>query len=601
MNSAQTIVVVALWGTAVVALAISAFSWRRRSLGEWATSFAILAFAIAFWSFAYSLEVAATTQAAKLTWAKIEYLGIVTVPVAWFVFALQYTNRAGWLTRRWLLVLCISPILTVLFVFTNELHGLIWSEVGLDSSGPIPVLSTTHGPWFWIHSLYSYVLIITGAILLLQAFTRYPRAYRRQNASLVAGALLPLVANIIFLSGILPLPHLDYTTFSFAVCCILMANAIFRYRLFELVPVARRTAVDNMRDGLIVLDLQNRVLDINPAALTLFQRTATEMVGYPLREFLQTQAHILDGFQNITDLETEITVNAPDRQLTFALQISPLHDGRNHLSGRMIIFHDITARKEAELALARARDEAIEASRFKSELLARVSHELRTPLNVILGYTEMMQEGIYGPLAPGQWEPTQKIIDSTAFLARQVNELLDLARLEVGQLHVNVQEMSMKEVVQGVHEKMVVLAEAKGVQLASQVQENVPTTIMGDPDRTAQLLLNLVGNAIKFSDGGVVRQEVLVADGRLLLRVSDQGIGIPPEMQTTIFEPFKQVDGSLTRQRSGTGLGLAIVKQLTELMAGNITLDSQVAQGSTFTICLPLVMANGEENRGTGK
>lgn len=566
-------------------------------MGEWAVSFAILAFAIAFWSFAYSIEVAAATQTAKLFWAKVEYLGIVTVPVAWFVFASQYTNRANWLTRRWLLVLCLSPALTLLLVFTNEAHGLIWTEVGLDSSGPIPVLTTTHGPWFWVHSLYSYVLIITGAILLLQAFARYPRTYRRQNATLVAGALLPLVANIIFLSGILPLPHLDYTTFSFAVCCLLMANAIFRYRLFELVPVARRTAVDNMRDGLIVLDLQNRVLDINPAALALFRRQATEMVGYPLRQFLQAQAHILDSFQDVTDIETEIAVNSPGRPLTFAVQISPLHDGRNHLSGRMITFHDVTIRKEAELALARARDEALEASRFKSELLARVSHELRTPLNVILGYTEMLQEGIFGPLTPAQWEPTQKIINSTGFLTRQVNELLDLARLEVGQLQVTVQEMSVAEVVQDVHEKMVVLAEAKGVQLVSQVQDNVPTRLMGDPDRIAQILLNLIGNAIKFSNSGVVRQEVWMADGRLLLQVSDQGIGIPPEMQEAIFEPFKQVDGSLTRQRSGIGLGLAIVKQLTGLMAGNITLESKEGQGSTFTVCLPLMPVDGEETK----
>lgn len=600
MNSAQTIVVAGLWGTAVLALAIGVYSWRRRSMGEWAVSFAVLAFAIAFWSFAYGLEVAAETQVAKLFWAKIEYVGIVTVPVAWFVFALQYTNRAGWLTRRWLLALCISPALTLLFVFTNEAHGLIWTEIGMDSSGPIPVLATTHGVWFWIHSAYSYILIIAGAILLIQAFARYPRAYRRQNASLVAGALLPLVANVIFLSGVLPLPHLDYTTFSFAICCLLIANAIFRYRLFELVPVARRTAVDNMRDGLIVLDLQNRILDINPAALNLFQRPATEMVGYPLYQFLQDQAYILDSFRDITDMETEIDVNTPDRLRTFALQISPLHDGRDHLSGRMITFHDITARKEAEQALARARDEALAASRFKSELLARVSHELRTPLNVILGYTEMLQEGIFGPLTPAQWEPTQKIVASTDFLARQVNELLDLARLEVGQLQVNIREMSVADVVRDVHEKMVVLADAKGIQLLSQVQDNVPAIVMGDPNRTTQILLNLVGNAIKFSDGGVVQQQVLVADGRLLLRVSDQGIGIPAEMQETIFEPFMQVDGSLTRQRSGTGLGLAIVKQLTELMAGNITLESKVAQGSTFTICLPLVTANGEENSDTG-
>ncbi|NJN55644.1 MAG: PAS domain-containing protein [Anaerolineae bacterium] len=307
MNSAQTIVAVALWGTAVVALAIAIFAWRRRSLGTWAISFAILCLAIAEWSFAYSLEIMAATQQSKL-FGQNRISRHCYCAGGLVVFSLQYTNRAGWLTRRWLLVLCISPILTLLFVFTNELHGLIWTEVGMDYSNVIPVLATTHGLWFWIHSAYSYTLIIAGAVMLVLAFSRYPRAYRWQNATLVGGALLPLIANAIFLSGVLPIPHLDYTTFAFALSALLMANAIFRYRLFELVPVARRTAVDNMRDGLLVLDLQNRVVDINPAALKLFQRSASEMIGYPLRQFLQNQATIMDSFRDVTDTETEIAV-----------------------------------------------------------------------------------------------------------------------------------------------------------------------------------------------------------------------------------------------------------------------------------------------------
>lgn len=540
------------------------------------------------------------TQESKLFWAKMGYLGIVTVPVAWFIFALQYTNRAGGLARRWLLMFCIIPLITLLLVFTNEAHGLIWSEVGMDSSGVIPVLDTIHGAWFWVHSAYSYVLIIAGAVLLVQQFVRYPRAYRRQYASLVAGATLPLVANAIFLTNVLPIPRLDYTTFAFALSALLMANAIFRYHLFDIVPVARRTAVDNMREGLLVLDLQNRVIDINPAALKIFRRSASEMIGQSLQLFLQNQPTIMDDFREITDTETEVAVTIEGERRYFAVQISPLRDGRDRLNGRLITFHDVTTRKLTEQELARARDEALEVSRFKSELLARVSHELRTPLNAILGFTEMLQEGIYGPLAPTQWEPTQKIIESTGFLTRQVNELLDLARLEAGQLYIHYRDMSVREVVQHVHAQMLALAETKKLQLLSEVGDEVPPIIHSDPDRIGQILLSLVGNAIKFSEEGIVQQVVSVDNGRLLFRISDQGVGIPPEMQVSIFEPFKQVDGSITRQHSGAGLGLAIVKQITDLMGGTITLESQTGRGSLFTVCLPLETAVGEEKYDAG-
>jgi PAS domain S-box-containing protein len=595
MNLEFNFVVAALWGTAVITLGLSLYAWRRRALGGWAVSFAVLGLGLFIWSFFYGLEVAATTLQAKVWLAKVEYLGFVSVPVSWFVFSMQYTGRSAWLTRRRLVALCLIPCLSLILVFTNEAHGLNWAAVSLDESGPIPLLETTYGSWFWIHSAYSYALIIAGTILILQAYVRYPKAYRRQNATLVIGSSLPLLVNALTLSGVLPIPKLDYTPFAFTVSILLIANAIFRYQLFDMVPVARRTAVDNMRDGMMVLDMQNRVIDINPAATALFRQNATEMIGRSLGEFLQNQPHIIDSFRDVSEVRTEVTVHAGERDRFYELHISPLLDGQERMNGRLIVLYDITARKEAEQELARARDEALEASRFKSELLARVSHELRTPLNVILGYSEMLQEGIYGPLAEAQWLPTQKIIESTGFLARQVNELLDLAKLEVGQLSLHPEPFAIADLVQGVHERMQVLAKAKRIALVSQVQADVPPILVGDPLRIEQILLNLVGNGIKFGREGTVTQSVFLSDEQqIILQVSDQGIGIPPEMREAIFEPFKQVDGSLTRLQHGTGLGLAIVKQLAELMGGSITVQSEVGQGSTFTVCLPLPSAEKE-------
>jgi signal transduction histidine kinase len=250
---------------------------------------------------------------------------------------------------------------------------------------------------------------------------------------------------------------------------------------------------------------------------------------------------------------------------------------------------EIRVRKQAEQALLQARDQALEASRLKSELLAKVSHELRTPLGAILGYAELLEIGVYGLLAADQREATTKIISSTQYLATLVNELLDQARLEVGKLELQICAFAPAGIVGELCARMNVLAEAKGLRLAAEIADDVPLRLAGDPMRVQQILANLISNAIKFSEAGEVRVRLYRPDPIYwAMQVADSGPGIPKEAQSYIFEPFRQVDGSMTRQYGGTGLGLSIVKQLVELMEGQITLESELGQGATFSVWLPI-------------
>jgi PAS domain S-box-containing protein len=250
---------------------------------------------------------------------------------------------------------------------------------------------------------------------------------------------------------------------------------------------------------------------------------------------------------------------------------------------------DITERKEAEAVVALARDQALETSRLKTELLAKVSHELRTPLGAILGFAELLEAGVYGSLSDKQQQVTIRIIDSTQYLTSLVNELLDQAQLEAGRLKLNIQSFAPADLVDDTLIRMGVLARAKGLSLTSDIAADVPPALWGDSARLQQILVNLVSNAIKFTPTGAVRMRLYCPDAdHWAMQVSDTGSGIPVEAQTYIFEPFRQVDGSVTRAHAGTGLGLSIVKQLTTVMGGEITLKSEIGQGSTFTVSLPL-------------
>lgn len=253
------------------------------------------------------------------------------------------------------------------------------------------------------------------------------------------------------------------------------------------------------------------------------------------------------------------------------------------------VVSDITARKQAEVLLTRALEEAQAASQLKSELLAKVNHELRTPLGSILGFSEMLLEGLYGPLPVDQQEPLSHIIDSTQYLSHRVNDLLDQAQLEAGKLKLQIRPFNPRIFIDDVMAKMQVLAQPKGLHLSAEIAPTVPSNLWGDVDRLKQILINLVGNAIKFTEQG----EVKIMLGRpdpihWAMEVSDTGAGIPVEAQAMIFEPFRQVDSSVTRQQAGTGLGLAIVKQLVNLMGGQINVVSKVGIGSTFIVVLPL-------------
>ncbi|HEX9923452.1 MAG TPA: ATP-binding protein, partial [Anaerolineae bacterium] len=245
-------------------------------------------------------------------------------------------------------------------------------------------------------------------------------------------------------------------------------------------------------------------------------------------------------------------------------------------------------REQAALALAQARDQALEASRLKSQLLARVSHELRNPLSAILGYAELLENSVFGPLSDPQLKATTHIIDGTYYLTHLVNELLDQAQFESGKITLAINPFDLMDMVNQVENKMTVLARAKGLTFSMDIAADLPSTLVGDQKRLQQILINLIGNAIKFTKSGGVQAHLYRADPAYwTIQVTDTGIGIPPEIQPYIFEPFHQGDGSITREYGGSGLGLAIVKQLVALMNGDVTLESEIGQGSIFTVTLP--------------
>ena len=251
------------------------------------------------------------------------------------------------------------------------------------------------------------------------------------------------------------------------------------------------------------------------------------------------------------------------------------------------LFEEVQARTRE---LAKTIDHLEFASRHKSQFVANMSHELRTPLAAILGYAELMQDGLYEPLGQKALDAVTRIRTNGRHLLGLINSVLDIAKIESGQFNLNIAEYAIESVVETVRAATESLAQSKNLALKTEVAKSLPIGL-GDEQRLTQVLLNLVGNAIKFTDRGEVRVTAKAINGHFAINVADTGPGIPEHERTRVFEQFHQIDSSSTRAKGGTGLGLAIARAIVERHGGRIWVESTMGRGSTFHMELPVCAA----------
>lgn len=377
-----------------------------------------------------------------------------------------------------------------------------------------------------------------------------------------------------------------------------------------------RLLLDSTAEGLYGIDLEGRCTFVNPAGAELLGYSPEELLGQPMHRLIHHS--YADGSPYPHEhcaLEQVCQTGAGCRldnysfwrknNTVFSAEIDarPVYEAGS-LTGAVVAFTDITERKHTELALAtaaamlkernhellEARDQALAATQAKSDFLASMSHEIRTPMNAIIGMADLLKETA---LTPDQLDYVDRFTRAANALLDLINDILDLSKIEAGHVDLETIPFDLCELIEGTTELLGTRAHAKGLELVAHVAPEVPAWVEGDPTRLRQILINLLGNAIKFTERGGVTVEVRLDptredSGSLHITVADTGIGIPRDKLQAIFENFTQVDSSTTRRYGGTGLGLGISKRLVELMGGTIWVESTPEHGSTFHVTIRL-------------
>ena len=548
-----------LYISALVAAGLALYAYRRRSVPAGREMVLLLA-AVSFWSLMSALEGASTGLTAKTVFSVLSYIGSQSTPVLFFLFALRYTQQDRWLTRRRTAALFIVPLLSFLMAATNGWHHLLWTSVTLKSNWVGVTGVFGHGPWYWLSITYAYFFVFLGIILLARAAFSHHRLYSRQARIILLAVLIPLAGSIIYTFLPSSVESLDLTPIAFTITGVLVASAVFGYKLLDLGPIARNVLFEGMRDVMVALDRGNRVVDVNPVARDLIGLPESEIVGRPVEEVFEGWPGLLEHLgPDPASVQSEVETTQDGVRRYYDLRVWPLlgHSGRP--LGRLVDLHDMTALRLTQEELRRV-NEALDGYAHN------VSHDLKGPLTAMSLANDTLEKLLGMPETAERNDNISKMSGILSSNMRNATSLIDglLLLAEAGHKPSHVQNVDLGEVVSRVLEEREHDISMRGVRAGAGGLD----TVRADPTHMYQLFSNLVGNAIKHNDSAepVLEISMLGSGGGLHhYLVRDNGSGIPEEDIDRIFTPFFR-----SGKTGDTGLGLATALRIAEIYGGGL-------------------------------
>jgi diguanylate cyclase (GGDEF)-like protein len=343
VDTVRVSIVGVLLFAATLIVSLSVVAWRRRiTAGAPAIYFCLCMALLAIYTLSYALELSSNTLDAILFWIKFEYLGIPTMIPMWLLFALSVTGRGNWITPRRIAVLFIIPLVTILANYTNQFHHLYYATTSLDAVGHFPTLVITMGPFYWLHLIYSNICLVIITYLFIHMLVKAAPSFRRQAVIFCVGSLIPWIGYAFYFSGHSPY-HLDLIPIAMSITGPLLALGVFQFHVLDIVPIAREIVFEEMIDGVLVLDMKDRIVDYNPAVQSMLPEICRASIGCAVDEVLVKRPELLRQIEQ-NSLETvQLKVHDGDKEMhTYQSRASWMHSSRGKVVGRTIALHDYT-------------------------------------------------------------------------------------------------------------------------------------------------------------------------------------------------------------------------------------------------------------------
>ena len=538
---------------------------------------------IAIWALSYGLELSSTRLDQMLFWIDVEYLGISFIPAFWLLFIVKFTGRDKWLiTRNFILVITI-PLTTLLLVWTNELHHLHYKSVSIDHSGPFPLLNIETGPWYIIHTIYFYTLLAWGVLLLIQKFRKSDPVFKKQNLTILIATFIPWIANITYLIGYRPLGHIDATPFAFVLTVLLLSIGLVRFRLMDIIPIAREKVLEAMNEGLIVTDNQDRIIDLNREVKTILAIENERIVGKNIEQILPGQATLIELIRNRTGGNIQIEIQKSGAGIFLEFSLKPLFENQSLYSGLIILIRDITERVNIENKLRLQSEQLLSMNRLKDRIFSIISHDLRGPLinlNDIINMLneEMISEDEFRSFVP---QLSKNIASTTGLL----ENLLFWSKSQLQGEVVKPVNFNVREIADNIIQLFEKVISEKELQSENNIDPNC--TVYADKDMIQLIIRNLISNAVKFSKrGGSITLSSRTQGNNSIICFRDTGVGISDADLKKIFE-LETFTTRGTDNEQGTGLGLLLCKDFIEKNGGKIWVESELSKGSKFSVQIP--------------
>lgn len=565
--------------SASILSALTTYLLYKRKEAPGAIYFSLTTASSFVWIVGYIFEFLGTTLDVKMSGVKLQYLfGIPFVSTLWFAAAIHYSSFGHKPSIKFFLSLIIIPFVIMILMWTNEFHHLVYDNIGLIHSDSFLIITKEIGIVYYINIIYSYALLLAGTIKLILCLRKSRSIYRGQIAVFIIASLLPWIGNILYIFGMNSFMRVDITPIAFSITMLLVWIGLFRYQLFDIVPIARNLIIESMQNAILVIDENDRIVDANPAARSIFK--SNELIG-------KLKDEVLKGLKIKWDVDSYKQTEVFEIQINdevYELVVSDIIGSGKTRKGKFLTFYNITERKINEKKL-----KGLNAS--KDRLFSIIAHDLKNPFFGMIGLSDILREDFDELTDDEKRDLINNLNDLSRNTHKMLENLLDWSRQQTGKIAFAPQSFDLVALIKQNINIAEQQARIKKINLTFELPDSL--NVFADENMIDTVVRNLISNAIKFTmPGGKINVAAETQNNKAIISVKDSGIGISDEIKNKLFQLDVDVRSSGTSGEQGTGLGLLLCKEFVEKNKGTINVESKKNSGSTFTFTLPISNLN---------